>query len=174
MPLLDGPWPFRNDESSAWQVDFSPDGEVLALSSPETVGGIESLRVVATRDVGLKAAQEVVRDIRFWTIANDGQKIYFVRREQGAANLYMADFPTGAGVVLIQSNVRHFSQVGEAAEDKALAAAPPVKGIVVLGPESRVIAQMSNDLLHIYYVLDIINTARTPVDIGGPPHELAR
>ncbi len=54
------------------------------------------------------------------------------------------------------------------AEDKALASAAAVKGIVVLGPESRVIAEMSSDRLNIYYVLQIVNSARTPVDIGGP------
>ena len=58
--------------------------------------------------------------------------------------------------------------VKRAAEDKALAAATAVKGIVVLGPESRIIAEMSNDRLNIYYILQIINSARTPVDIGGP------
>jgi RNA polymerase subunit RPABC4/transcription elongation factor Spt4 len=55
-----------------------------------------------------------------------------------------------------------------AAEDKELASAAAVKGIVVLGPESRIIAEMSNDRLNIYYILQIINSARTPVDIGGP------
>jgi hypothetical protein len=55
-----------------------------------------------------------------------------------------------------------------AAEDKALAAASAVKGMVVLGPETRVIAQMDEDRLHIYYILQIVNSARTPVDIGGP------
>ena len=54
------------------------------------------------------------------------------------------------------------------AEDKALAAAAAVKGMVVLGPESRVIAQMQDDRLNIYYILEIINSARTPVDVGGP------
>ena len=54
------------------------------------------------------------------------------------------------------------------AEDKALAAASAVKGIVVLGPESRIVAQMSDDRLHIYYILQIVNSARTPVDVGGP------
>jgi len=58
--------------------------------------------------------------------------------------------------------------VKRAAEDKALAASAAVKGIVVLGPESRIIAEMSNDRLNIYYILQIINSARTPVDIGGP------
>ena len=72
---------------------------------------------------------------------------------------------SGLRIILVATDRE---DVARAAEDKALASAPAVKGIVVLGPESRVIAQMSDDRLHIYYVLDIVNTARTPVDIGGP------
>ena len=55
-----------------------------------------------------------------------------------------------------------------AEEDRRLANAPPVAGMVVLGPESRVIAEMSDDRLNVFYVLQILNTARTPVDPGGP------
>lgn len=55
-----------------------------------------------------------------------------------------------------------------AAEDARLAAGPAVKGLVVLGPESRIITQLTEDRLDIYYVLQILNSARTPVDIGGP------
>jgi hypothetical protein len=63
-----------------------------------------------------------------------------------------------------------------AAEDRVLAAGPAVKGVVVFGPESRVIAELSDDQLTIYYILDILNTARTPVDTGTPvivdlPHD---
>ena len=72
---------------------------------------------------------------------------------------------SGLRIILVATDRE---DAARAEEDKALAKAPPVKGIVVLGPESRVIAQMSDDRLHIYYVLDILNTARTPVDIGGP------
>ncbi|HUL71947.1 MAG TPA: hypothetical protein VLT86_02540 [Vicinamibacterales bacterium] len=54
------------------------------------------------------------------------------------------------------------------AEDKRLAAGPAVKGMVVLGSESRVIAEFSDERLNIFYVLQILNTARTPVDTGGP------
>jgi hypothetical protein len=66
--------------------------------------------------------------------------------------------------------------VKRAAEDRALAEGPPVKGAVVLGPESRVIAELSDDRLNIFYVLDVLNTARTPIDTGGPlvidlPHD---
>ncbi len=55
-----------------------------------------------------------------------------------------------------------------AAEDARLAAGPAVKGTVVLGPESRVVAQLADDRLNVFYVLDVLNTARTPVDPGGP------
>jgi hypothetical protein len=55
-----------------------------------------------------------------------------------------------------------------AEEDRRLAASPPVRGLVVFGPETRMIAEMSNDRLNIFYVLQILNTARTPVDPGGP------
>lgn len=55
-----------------------------------------------------------------------------------------------------------------AAEDKALAASAAVKGMVVLGPDSRVIAEIQNDELTVFYQLQILNSARTPVDPGGP------
>jgi len=55
-----------------------------------------------------------------------------------------------------------------AAEDKALAASAAVKGVVVLGTESRFIAEFQNDELTVFYQLEIVNSARTPVDPGGP------
>ena len=55
-----------------------------------------------------------------------------------------------------------------AAEDTRLAAGPAVKGTVVLGPQSRIIAELNDDQLNVFYLIDILNTARTPVDIGGP------
>jgi hypothetical protein len=54
------------------------------------------------------------------------------------------------------------------AVDREVALAPPVKGMVVFGPESRVIAQPSEDSVQIFYLLDIVNAARTRVDPGGP------
>ncbi len=53
-------------------------------------------------------------------------------------------------------------------EDRRLASGPAVKGTVALGPSSRVIADLSGDRLGIYYMVEIVNSARTPVDIGGP------
>ncbi|MBF8300113.1 MAG: hypothetical protein HW394_483, partial [Acidobacteria bacterium] len=53
-------------------------------------------------------------------------------------------------------------------EAAAAAAAPPVQGVVVLGPNSRVLMEFRDDTLQVFYVLDILNNARTRVDIGGP------
>jgi hypothetical protein len=53
----------------------------------------------------------------------------------------------------------------EAAEG---ASAPPVPGAVVIGPNSRMLLEFRDDELQMFYVLDILNNARTRVDIGGP------
>jgi len=55
-----------------------------------------------------------------------------------------------------------------AVADRELAAAPPVKGTVVFGPESRVVVEFSDDRLNVFYIFDLLNSARTRVDIGGP------
>ena len=66
-----------------------------------------------------------------------------------------------------------FAGLARAAERKAkeeadAALAPPVKGTVVIGGDSRIIMEFSNDVLFAFYVLDIVNNARSRVDIGGP------
>jgi hypothetical protein len=53
-------------------------------------------------------------------------------------------------------------------EEAAAAAGPAVKGIVVFGGNTRVLMQFSEDTLEVYYILEILNTARARVDIGGP------
>jgi hypothetical protein len=47
-------------------------------------------------------------------------------------------------------------------------AVPAVKGTVTLGPESRVIVELAENALRIFYVLEIVNSLDTPVDIDGP------
>ena len=53
-------------------------------------------------------------------------------------------------------------------EAAAEAAAPAVPGLVVFGGDSRVLVQLTEDALDVYYVLEIENSARTRVDVGGP------
>jgi len=42
--------------------------------------------------------------------------------------------------------------------------APPVTGIVVIGNQSRVVVQPAEEAVDVYYLLDIENSARTPVN----------
>jgi hypothetical protein len=59
----------------------------------------------------------------------------------------------------------------KAAETAAAAAAakePPRKGVVEIGPESRIILEYQDDNLTVFYLLEVVNNARTPIDIGGP------
>ena len=59
-----------------------------------------------------------------------------------------------------------------AAREKAAAeegARQPARaGAVVFGGESRVIVEFQDDNLQVFYLLDIVNSARTPIDTGGP------
>jgi len=55
-----------------------------------------------------------------------------------------------------------------AEDDRRLAAGPAVPGTVVFGPQTRVIAEFNNDRLNVFYMIEIVNTARAPVDIGRP------
>lgn len=78
------------------------------------------------------------------------------------------------GVTLAESGIRFVlvavdpDAAKRAAEERALAAGPAVKGIVVLAPTSQVIAELQDDRLNVFYSLDILNTARVSVDTGGP------
>jgi hypothetical protein len=76
--------------------------------------------------------------------------------------------PTSGGL-----RVALVAGIAKAAERRAqeaakAAAAPAVKGAVVFGGNSRVLMQFDNDALQVYYVLDVVNNARTRVDVGGP------
>jgi hypothetical protein len=76
--------------------------------------------------------------------------------------------PTSGGLrVILVSGIAQAAE-RRAAEAAEAATAPPVQGAVVFGGNSRVLMQFSDDLLQVYYVLDVVNSARTRVDIGGP------
>lgn len=45
---------------------------------------------------------------------------------------------------------------------------PARQGVVVFGGETRVILEFQDDNLRVFYLLDIVNTARTPIDVGDP------
>ncbi len=62
-------------------------------------------------------------------------------------------------------------QKAAAAEQAAAAAGarePARPGVVEFGPESRIILEFQDDNLTLFYLLEVVNNARTPIDIGGP------
>lgn len=76
--------------------------------------------------------------------------------------------PTAGGLrVILVAGMAQAAERKKAEEAKELAA-PPTKGVVVIGGNSRILMQFQNDNLQVYYVLEVVNSARTRVDVGGP------
>lgn len=53
-------------------------------------------------------------------------------------------------------------------DDARLREAPAERGMVVFGGESRFIVERGDESLNVFYVLEIVNTSRTPVATDGP------
>ena len=72
----------------------------------------------------------------------------------------------GLRVILVAGIAR----AAERKEEEAARArsAPPVRGVVTFGGNTRIIGEFQNDSLFMFYQLDIVNNARAPVDLGGP------
>jgi hypothetical protein len=89
-----------------------------------------------------------------------------VKGEQLQSDPLVVPSSGGLRVILIaglsDAAARHKKEEAEAA------AAPPVKGQVVLGGNSRIIFEFPDDLMRVFYMLEIVNNARARVDIGGP------
>jgi hypothetical protein len=56
----------------------------------------------------------------------------------------------------------------KAKQETAAASVPAVPGQVVIGGESRIVAEPGDDTVSVYYVLEIMNDARTPVMPATP------
>ncbi len=56
----------------------------------------------------------------------------------------------------------------KAAEDRALAQGPAVQGVVVFGEQSRFVLEVADDTLNVFNILQIVNTAKRPVQTQGP------
>jgi len=76
--------------------------------------------------------------------------------------------PTSGGlrVILVAGMAKAAER--EKREEAAALAAPAMKGVVSLGGDTRIVMEFNNDTLFAFYLLEIENTARTRVDIGGP------
>lgn len=80
------------------------------------------------------------------------------------------EFPVPARGGVRVALISGIEKVAEAEKAAAAAAAkePARPGVVEFGPESRIIFEFQNDTLTVFYLLEVVNNARTPIDIGGP------
>lgn len=56
----------------------------------------------------------------------------------------------------------------KAAEERKLGAGPAVPGVVILGDQSRFVLEVGDDALNVFNLLQIVNTAKRPVQTDGP------
>ena len=78
------------------------------------------------------------------------------------------EVPASGGIrIILISGIKQAAE-RRAKEAAAEAAAPAVKGLVVFGGDSRVMMEFKDDELRVFYLLEVVNTARSRVDIGGP------
>jgi hypothetical protein len=75
--------------------------------------------------------------------------------------------PSGGVRVALIAGLEAAATRERAAREEA-AKLPARQGVVVFGGESRVIFEFQDDNLQVFYLLDILNNARTPIDIGEP------
>jgi hypothetical protein len=76
--------------------------------------------------------------------------------------------PTKGGVrVALVAGVANAAAAEKATADAA-AKEPARPGVVEFGGESRIILEYQNDTLQVFYILEVMNNARTPIDVGGP------
>ncbi|MEY4636276.1 MAG: hypothetical protein RJA55_2074 [Acidobacteriota bacterium] len=79
-------------------------------------------------------------------------------------------FPVPAKGGIRVALISGIQKAAEAEKAAATAAArqPARPGVVEFGPESRIIFEFQDDTLTVFYLLEVVNNARTPIDIGGP------
>jgi hypothetical protein len=169
----------------AAQIDM-PDPSQIAgvpLPAPELPSGTVSVRVVRERMGNNLSGQTV-------TLSVGGARRTAVTDAQGRAEF--ASLPVAAAVVaettvdgealrsreftvperggvrvaliagIAAANAREAASAAEAAK------MPARPGVVAFGGESRIIMEFQDDTLQVFYILEIVNNARTPIDTGGP------
>ena len=167
------------------QVAMPDAGQMSGIPLPagELPIGTVSVRVVRERMGNNIVGQSV-------SVTGSGQTKTGSTDAQGRAEF--TGFPAGStvvatttvdGEVLVSQELTVPSQGGvrvalvagasaAAAKERAAADAaakePPRQGVVVIGGESRVIFEFQNDVFTVFYILEIVNNARTPIDTGGP------
>jgi hypothetical protein len=173
--------------SAGAQAQDMPDPSLIhgrAIPAPELANGTVTVRVVREAIGNNAPGQQVSVNVGGTTrsATTDAQgRAEFTGLPPGGTNaiaevtvdgekLVSQPFavPTSGGlrVILVAGIAKAAERKKQ--EEAAAAAEPPTKGIVIFGGNSRVLMQFNNDALDVYYILEIVNSARTRVDFGAP------
>ena len=171
--------------AASGQVNM-PDPSAIAgvpLPAPELPNATVSVRVVRERMGNNVANQEVILNVgstphkattdeqgraQFTGIAPGTivQATTTVEGEVLTSQQFSVPATGGVRVALIAGIATAAAREKAAAE--AAAREPARPGVVEIGPESRVVIEFQDDTLTVFYLLEIDNNARTPIDTGGP------
>jgi hypothetical protein len=118
------------------------------------------LRTVTTGEDGraLVSGLRVGNSVRVSTMV-DGQRLESMSIPIGT---------TGMMVALVADSATDATGSAGTGAPAPATMLPAVKGSVVLGPESRVIVELAENGLRVFYILEVINSLESPVDIDGP------
>jgi hypothetical protein len=163
-----------------------PDASQLSgvpLPAPELPSGTITVRVVRERMGNNISGQLVTLRVAgaVRTATTDAQgRVQFDKLPAGAAVEAEAvvngeELKSQAFTIPDRGGIRVALVAGiatAAAEERAAADAaakePPRRGVVEFGGESRIIFEYQNDVLNGFYLFEVVNNARTPIDTGGP------
>ncbi len=120
------------------------------------IGG--TTRTAATDELGRAEFKDLPRDQAHAEATVDGERL--------VSDPFTAPASGGLRVILVAGMARAAER--KAQEDRQALAEPAVKGIVVFGAGTRMVLEFQDDALQAFYILEILNNARTRVDIGGP------
>jgi hypothetical protein len=154
-----------------------------ALPAPELAAGTVTVRVVRESIGNDIAGQQVQVTIggatrsattdaqgraEFTDLTAGGEAVARATVDGEALESQPFAVPTSGGLrVILVAGIAEAAK-RRVAEEAAAAALPPTRGTVTIGGDSRVHIEFNDDQLRVFYLLEIVNTARTRVDIGGP------
>jgi len=149
-----------------------PDGTITVRVVREAIGNnVPGQQVEVTiGDVATTATTDELGRAEFTTLPRGGRAVAeaTVEGEQLTSEPFTVPSSGGLRVILVAGLERAAARA--AAETAAAEAEPPVEGIVVFGDGTRVVAYYNADAesYDVYYVLEILNSARRRVDVGAP------
>ncbi|HEY0713594.1 MAG TPA: hypothetical protein VGF45_13025 [Polyangia bacterium] len=126
LPSLGRIRPLRADGRPAWQASFTPDGNHFVFSDLTPDPAVETLRIVATAELG-QTAPRVLRDhVSHWAIANDNQRLYFLRatgqvQGQDEHDVFATDLLDMAAEVKLGARALNYRILGDGRNDLGIA-----------------------------------------------------